>query len=167
MASSPLSTDLAPSDTAAPAAAAGPAHARRYEYHVIYLVLSLVVLALAATMSVQGGTQVTLPFFDQPLPELCHMRRYFGVDCPGCGMTRCFISLAHGDVVAAWHYNAGGIVLFGLLVAQIPFRSLQIWRLAQGRDEWRFGMLSTWVSVALAVGIVLQWVWKAFYEALA
>lgn len=138
---------------------------RTFEYHVIILVGSLVVLVLAATMSVQEGTKVTPPFFSQPLPELCHSRRFFGIDCPGCGMTRCFISAAHGDWRAAWRYNPAGIVLFGMLIAQIPFRSLQLWRLRQGKDEWRPRRLITAMSIVLVSLLMLQWFWKLYLMA--
>jgi hypothetical protein len=146
--------------TAEPAPAPPPRAARRYEYHAIYLVLSLVVLALAATMSVRGETQVVPPLLSQPLPELCHSRRFFGIDCPGCGMTRCFISLAHGDLAAAWHYNPGGILLFGMLLIQLPYRTAQLWRLARGRAEWAPRRLTMWFSVALATALIGQWLWK-------
>lgn len=144
-----------------PATPAAPQR-RSFEYHAIFLVLSVVVLVLAATMSVNDGTKVTPPLLSTPLPELCNMRRFFGIDCPGCGMTRCFISLAHGDLLAAWHYNAGGILLFGLVVAQIPYRSAQLWRIAHGHAEWRPHRLMTGVSVVLVTMLLVQWCWKLY-----
>lgn len=142
------------------------ARRRTFEYHVIVLIGSLTILALAATMSVQGGTQVTPPLFSQPLPELCHSRRFFGIDCPGCGMTRCFISLAHGDLAAAWRYNAAGILLFGMVVAQVPYRGLQLWRVARGQAEWYSQRFVTALSVVLVTMLMVQWVWKLFQMAL-
>src|SRR5438067_13160115 len=63
-------------------------------FHLILLALSTAVLVLAAVLSVRSGTQVLLPMIDLPLPELCTMRRLTGLNCPGCGLTRSFISLA-------------------------------------------------------------------------
>ena len=37
----------------------------------------------------------------QPLPELCLARRITGSGCTGCGMTRSFISIMHGDLAGA------------------------------------------------------------------
>src|SRR5688500_11578668 len=90
------------------------ARARRAarSFHLTILGLALMVLALAAAMQVQGERQVLLPLVGIPLPELCYWRRLFGVDCPGCGLTRCFISLAHLDAAQAWHFNPAGIALF-------------------------------------------------------
>jgi hypothetical protein len=159
-----MSTSPAPVE---PLAAPPPAARKRFEYHAIALVLCTVVLGLAMTMSVQGGTQVNLPGFSTPLPELCHSRRVFGIDCPGCGMTRCFISLGHGDVASAWTYNASGILLFGLVVAQLPYRTMQLWRLSRGRPEWRLGRLTTWLAIALGAALALQWAVKIVSTALA
>lgn len=33
-----------------------------------------------------------------------------GYKCPGCGTQRAIHSLLHGDVLAAWHYNAALLV---------------------------------------------------------
>src|SRR5439155_16652693 len=93
------------------------------------------VLAAALLLSVRNRTQVLLPLVELPLPELCMLRRMTGLPCPGCGMTRCFISLAHGDLPAAWSYNPAGLLLFAILVFQIPFRTVQLWRIRRGRPE--------------------------------
>jgi hypothetical protein len=159
---SPLLTELEPVPDA-PADAVEPPPVRRwyFEHHAIMLAISVVVLALAATMSVRGeGTQVSLPMMSVPLPELCHMRRFTGLDCPGCGLTRCFISLAHGDLMAAARYNLGGVLLFGLLIAQLPYRSVQLWRVSHGLPALRVRRLSTALAVILMSTLILQWMWK-------
>jgi hypothetical protein len=141
-----------------------PAASRWYfEHHAILLAGSVAVLMLAAAMSVQGGTQVSLPLMNWPLPELCHMRRMTGVDCPGCGLTRCFISMAHGDLAAAARYNVGGVILFGLLIAQIPYRSLQLWRLSRGLPAIKLRKLTTALVVILMSTLILQWLWKLYW----
>src|SRR5262249_47049977 len=97
-------------------------------YHIILLALSSGVLLAAAILSIRDRSQVVLPGLQLPIPELCTMRRLVGIDCPGCGLTRCFISLAHGDLAAAWSYNPAGLWLFLIMAFQIPFRSYQLWR---------------------------------------
>lgn len=37
---------------------------------------------------------------------LCPFRALTGLPCPGCGMTRAFCSLGHGDLTGAFGYNA-------------------------------------------------------------
>ena len=44
----------------------------------------------------------------------CVWRTITGLPCPGCGMIHAFLSLAHGDLRAAWAFNRGS-------VAALPF----------------------------------------------
>lgn len=48
---------------------------------------------------------------------LCPIKRFFGISCPGCGLTRGFIAILHFDFSAATQYNLLSIPLFiGILV---------------------------------------------------
>ncbi|GGI80143.1 membrane protein [Saccharopolyspora subtropica] len=69
-----------------------------------------------------------------PLPP-CPIRWLTGLDCPGCGATRMFYSLLHGDLLSALHYNA-------LAVAFIPFFLWTWGGWVVGR--WRGRPVRTW-----------------------
>ena len=127
--------------------------------HWALMLTAAAVIALAMLLSVRGESQVALPLVGGPLPELCGWKRFFGVSCPGCGLTRCFISLAHGDLPAAWHFNPAGILLFAGVAFQVPYRAAQLWRLRRGRPALRVpGVLAlVWTAVAL---LLLQWLLK-------
>jgi len=43
----------------------------------------------------------------------CAFRRWTGLPCPGCGLTRSFSAISHGDVAAAWGYNPFAFPLYG------------------------------------------------------
>ena len=45
-------------------------------------------------------------------PVNCPFRRFTGLPCPGCGMTRSLSQFAHGDVAASLHAHLLGPVLF-------------------------------------------------------
>ncbi|WP_338751049.1 DUF2752 domain-containing protein [Janibacter alittae] len=45
----------------------------------------------------------------------CLLRIFTGLPCPGCGMTRAWVHLAHGDVLTAFEYNLFGPI--GMAVA--------------------------------------------------
>src|SRR5262245_40700838 len=126
-------------------------------YHIVLLALCSVVLVLAAILSVRNQTQVVVPILGQPLPALCLARRITGSGCPGCGMTRSFMSLMHGDLAAAWRYNPAGPLLFGLMAAQIPFRAVQLWLIRRGLPELNTGWTAQILLLILVVLMIGQW----------
>lgn len=48
--------------------------------------------------------------------------------CPGCGSTRALYSLLHGDVLAAWHYNALFTLLGPVVIAWLAFCCYRVMR---------------------------------------
>ena len=72
----------------------------RWKYHVFVLAFSAVVLTISLVMNVGEQNHVTLPVVGK-LPGICAWKRAFNVDCPGCGLTRCFVSMAHGQIDSA------------------------------------------------------------------
>jgi hypothetical protein len=131
-----------------------------WRLHLWLLIGSLIVAALAATMSVHGTAEVRLPGAGFSLPELCYFRLSTGLDCPGCGLTRSFISAAHGQWAAAWHYNPAGFLLFPVVLFQIPYRVAQLLRLRSGQRPWNLGTVATGVFIALFIVLLVQWVGK-------
>jgi hypothetical protein len=119
--------------------------------------MSASVLVLAALLSIRQEREVLVPFLGVPLPELCLLKRTTGLACPGCGLTRCFISLAHGDLRAAWSYNLGGLVFFPIVVVQIPLRLVQIWRIRRGLPEIQLGRLVPVAFGVLGALLLGQW----------
>ncbi|MGB6039722.1 MAG: DUF2752 domain-containing protein [Gordonia sp. (in: high G+C Gram-positive bacteria)] len=45
----------------------------------------------------------------------CPTNAFLHINCPGCGSTRAIYSLLHGDIGAALHFNAFGVVALALL----------------------------------------------------
>lgn len=150
-------TDAAPTSDLRPPATPAITEAR-VGYHRLFLAVSIGVLCACVVLPAPNSAgELRLPGLGTPLPTLCMLKREFGVDCPGCGLTRCFISMGHGHVAAAWAYHPIGIAFFALLFAQIPYRLYQIRRLRQGRPElahWTQWAL-LWLLVAALLG---QWV---------
>jgi hypothetical protein len=60
---------------------------------------ALVTLAILPTRWVESG------------PNLCLVRRLFGVECMGCGMTRGISHLLHGHWRTALAYNRGSVAI--------------------------------------------------------
>ena len=81
-----------------------------------------------------------------------------GLDCPGCGLTRCFISVGHGRLADATQFNPVGILLYVFVVVQIPFRLLQIFRIKNGWEELQWYEAGTWIVIGIAFLLLGQWV---------
>lgn len=52
-----------------------------------------------------------ISFFDSG-ETVCLSIRIFNLECPGCGMTRAFMHLIHGDIEGAIDYNVFVIIVF-------------------------------------------------------
>jgi hypothetical protein len=48
---------------------------------------------------------------------LCIFHHVTGLQCPGCGMTRAFHSITHGDIVTAFGFNIFAVPLFLIMSA--------------------------------------------------
>lgn len=51
----------------------------------------------------------------------CLLRLTTGMPCPGCGMTRSWVHLAHGDVATAFEYNVFGPVGMAMAAGLIVY----------------------------------------------
>lgn len=51
----------------------------------------------------------------------CLMLLTTGLPCPGCGLTRSWVHLAHGDVSGAFAFNHVGPILFAVAVAFVGY----------------------------------------------
>jgi len=140
------------SDQAAPRTYLGDA-----PLHWALLAISAAVLLLALVLRVHGEDRVAVPLGVGTLPEVCSYKLLFDSDCPGCGLTRCFISLAHGNVVRAWKFNPAGVYLFLVVLFQVPYRSLQLWRMRRGQRELNLGRLSGIALGVLVAALLIQW----------
>lgn len=49
---------------------------------------------------------------DEPTIILCPFRALTGLLCPGCGMTRAFCAIGHGELSRAVHFNALSPLLY-------------------------------------------------------
>lgn len=94
--------------------------------HAVLLIAAAVVVGLAVVITPSDDI---LSFFGVEIPVLCGFRNLFGVPCPGCGLTRSFVFMAHGRPLQGLFMNPIGPVLFSVVLAQIPYR---MWRLRKG-----------------------------------
>ena len=119
-------------------------------------VLVIAIIVLAFWLRIDAKEYVVVPWLNIALPQTCMFRNMTSLNCPGCGLTRSFISLADGHWQQSWHFNPVGWIVFILVVVQIPFRTLQLARLRSGRAALVFpGTL--WLAWSLMILLVAQW----------
>jgi hypothetical protein len=97
---------------------------------------------------------VGLYFFIDPastpaMPK-CTFKLLTGLQCPGCGSQPAIHALLHGDVAAAWRFNA-------MMVASIPVLAVLIPVLCMRRRYPKlytrvFGTTTCWVVFAVIMG---------------
>ncbi len=131
-----------------------PARARRrMKRHREVLLISCAVWLLAFSLHELPDGRVAVRGLPQfPLPQTCMSRAIFGLRCPGCGLTRSIIHLAHGDWRASWHdHRLGG--LLGIVIAlQIPYRLYALRRPEQEvlPSRWQAAMGYALIGLLLA-----------------
>ena len=65
--------------------------------------------ALATGLAFFAVLYVVTLFVSEPL---CPMKRWLNIRCPGCGLTRGFMAILAGDLVAALKYHVLSVPLF-------------------------------------------------------
>ncbi len=123
--------------------------------NITLLVACLLLVLLPFLFTYNPGTNdVKVSKFS--LPAMCACRTYFNTDCPGCGLTRSFISLAHGKLDAALRLHRLAPVLYLFFLLQAGFR---LWSLLgkQSVALDRAGRINHYLGWALIVALLSNW----------
>jgi hypothetical protein len=92
-----------------------------------------------------------------PIPSTCPSQSIFGIDCPGCGLTRSFIFLAHGDWHNAFLRNRMGWLLAFAVLLQLPYRLIAL----RGPNRMPLGRrIPQLFGMVLIVGLIGNWAYK-------
>lgn len=84
------------------------------------IAVSIIILSLLLKPGTPQDDRVSI--FGFKTPVLCLHRLIHNQPCAGCGLTRSFVYIAHGDFEKAYSYHKLGIPLFILVALQIPIR---------------------------------------------
>jgi hypothetical protein len=126
--------------------------ARQFRHRTI-LIVSCGVVALALLLHVRSDQRVefiALPGL--PMPQMCWSRSLFGTKCPGCGLTRSVVYLAHGDWRASLAMHRLGIFMAAVILAQFPYCAVGlIWKKDYPLGR-RFAAIFAWSLIALLIG---------------
>ena len=127
--------------------------------HLFFMLFSAVLIGLSFFFVLEGNTGVRIPGMPTAMPETCNAKRMFGIDCPGCGLTRSFISMSSGRFQKAIRFNPSGPLSYLFVLIQIPWHLFQLIRLMIGKIP----VESVWLYVPIYVvcgAMMLQWIWR-------
>lgn len=91
-------------------------------HHWLVLVLSVLAMILSFVLHLRPDGALAVPGLDRAIPGVCMSQRMLGVSCPGCGLTRSFVTLAHGRVDLAFAFHRMGPIVFLVVALQPPYR---------------------------------------------
>jgi hypothetical protein len=125
------------------------------DYHRLLLTLAAGTLIAACVLQVNSDQRVAFSLLPRwPFPEVCQSKRLLGWDCPGCGLTRSFVHLAHGDVTASLAVHPVGWLVALFVAAQIPYR---LWALRDRRGAPLGERLPWIIAVTLVAVLLASW----------
>ena len=85
-----------------------------------------------------------------PKLQLCWLRRLTGVSCPGCGLTRAFCAISHGDLAGAWSFHPFAFAFYAGAVV------LAVWPFAtRGREDLGARVVRSVRTQAIVVAFVV------------
>lgn len=115
-------------------------------------------LTAAAGVAAMVGGAAFVAYFDPAKANffpVCPLFALTGFACPGCGLTRGFHSLFHGDIISAIDFNAlipGWAVIFGWVFVSMALLAVRGRGLAMWPTRPRF--LWTFLIVLLVFGVL-------------
>jgi hypothetical protein len=131
---------------------------RLRDRHWTMLWLSIFVIAASFALEVRDSQTVgPIGFPSVSLPETCGCRMLFGIECPGCGLTRSFIALASGDMAESIRFHRLGWFLALAIALQIPYRLFSLWEIRTRipRRSW-----PTWYGNVIILMLISNWLLK-------
>jgi len=91
----------------------------QHTWNLSVLIISALVILASMILS---PTTDSVSMMGIRLPELCTFKRLTGMGCPGCGLTRSFTFMGHGELRQAMQMHVLGPMLYLGVVVQIPHR---------------------------------------------
>lgn len=131
--------------------------------HREMLVITCLIVVLSFLFEVRDDDRVFvhgLP--DWPLPPTCLTYQWFGVKCPGCGLTRSFVHLAHGNLAASWQLHRLGWLIAMAVLLQFPYR---LWALSHTGKPPLGLVIPKLFGYTLIALLILNWLWDVFRAA--
>jgi hypothetical protein len=121
--------------------------------------MAVVVIGFSFALQTDEQRGIYIPGTSIIMPSTCTSRVLYGIECPGCGMTRAFVAISHGRFSRAWELNRASFVIYAFVLAQVPWHLIQIFRRSTGRQTMHWTTIY-WIPLGVSVVLVLNWVLK-------
>lgn len=130
--------------------------------HLAYLAILAVLVIGPVFLRFDPGAGEHVSVGPLELPPMCLSEALFHVPCPGCGLTRSFILIAHGHPAEAARYHRLGLPLYLFFLGQAAMRLALLCRVrrpAMGRllaaHHYAAAVLIALVVLNWAVGLLV------------
>lgn len=124
------------------------------DWHYAMLAITITIVVLSLILSVRDDQRIIITGLSgYPIPETCWMKNLFHCDCPGCGLTRSFVHLAHGNWRQSLAVHRIGWLLAIAFLVQIPYRWIVL-----RNPAWTVG--SRWskgIFIFFVVALIVNW----------
>jgi hypothetical protein len=126
---------------------------RRLHLTVLAGAIAVLVAGLLVDINADGGLALrALP--SVPFPVVCPLRRFFGIPCPTCGVTRSVVDLLQGRPSESFAAHRLGALVLAAILFQLPYRT----RCLTGRRGLpHHPRLVQFVVASFVVLLVLNW----------
>jgi hypothetical protein len=126
------------------------------ERHWTMLILCTIAVVASLVLKLNPEGHVAAPQAIT-LPVTCGSRALLGLECPGCGLTRSFVALAHGDLQRSLAFHRVGWLLATAVVGQLIYRP---WMLYELRTKLPTRDWPTWIGSFLIAALLGNWLLK-------
>jgi len=123
--------------------------------HAVFLAISLLMVTVPFFLTHSTDAEARVSLGGRTLPPIC-IARMCGGSCPGCGLTRSFVYLAHGEMRASFKWHRLGGLLYIYFLYQIVFRGYLLARPAATQESWAVH-LQHWAACSVVLLLLLNW----------
>ena len=89
-----------------------------------------------------------------PFPVICPLRRFFGIPCPTCGVTRSVVHLLQGRPSESFAAHRLGWLVLAAILFQLPYRT---WCLTGRRGPPNHPRLAEFALISFLLLLVVNW----------
>jgi hypothetical protein len=124
--------------------------------HITWLTVFLLLLLVPSLIAFDPAQGSSLRLFGWSLPSACPSRQYLDFECPGCGLTRSFVAVTHGEWGFSFACHRLGILLYIFFALRVPVHA---WLLARPHEAGRPALVKAYNGSAWCMIVLLLVNW--------